>query len=113
MSLSVVVVDDTLEFRAIVRFIMATASETMTLVGEAADGEEALALILGEGPAVVITDILMLRMNGIQLLRRIKKERPQTKVIVRISSTEESYGRLALGIHVHYRHLGRWSTGRA
>lgn len=68
MSLSVVVVDDTLEFRAIVRFTMATASETMTLVGEAADGEEALALILGERRAVVITDILMLRMNGIELL---------------------------------------------
>jgi DNA-binding NarL/FixJ family response regulator len=68
MSLSVVVVDDTLEFRAIGRSTMATASETMTLVGEAADGEEALALILGERRAVVITDILMPRMNGIELL---------------------------------------------
>ena len=96
MSLSVVVVDDTLEFRAIVRFIMATASKTMTLVGEAADGEEALALILSERPAVVITDILMPRMNGIQPLRRIKEERPQTKVIVMTSYTDESYRRLAL-----------------
>jgi DNA-binding NarL/FixJ family response regulator len=96
MSVTIVVVDDTLEFRAIVRFIMATEPHAMTLVGEAADGEEALSVILDARPDLVITDLLMPRMIGFELLRRIKEERPETKVIVMTSHAEDIYRQLAL-----------------
>jgi DNA-binding NarL/FixJ family response regulator len=93
---TVVVAGDAAEFRAIVRFVLATAPETMTVVGEAADGEEALALVLSEQPDIVITDMLMPRLNGIELVRCIKEELPGTKVIVMTSYTEDTYRRLAL-----------------
>jgi DNA-binding NarL/FixJ family response regulator len=93
---TVVVADDAAEFRAIVRFVLATAPKMMTVVGEAADGEEALALVLSEQPDIVITDMLMPRLNGIELVRRIKEELPGTKVIVMTSYTEDTYRHLAL-----------------
>lgn len=95
MPSTVIVADDALEYRTIVRFILARAPETMTIVGEAANGEEALALVLSEQPDIVITDLLMPRLNGIELVRRIKEELTRTKVIVMTSYTEDTYRRLA------------------
>jgi len=63
-------------------------SDTITIVGEAADGEEALTLVRRERPDIVISDLLMPRLNGLDLTRRIKNERPQTKVILMTSYAE-------------------------
>ena len=50
-------------------------------VGEAADGEEALDVLGRVRPDVVLMDINMPRMNGIECTRRIKQERPDVAVI--------------------------------
>jgi CheY-like chemotaxis protein len=63
-------------------------------VGEAADGEEALALVRRERPDVVIADLLMPRLDGLALTRRIKHERPETKVIL-MTSYAEAFERVA------------------
>lgn len=57
------------------------AKEGFTVV-TAADGREGLDVFLRELPGLVITDIDMPEINGIDLLRRIKKLAPQTEVIV-------------------------------
>jgi DNA-binding NarL/FixJ family response regulator len=63
----------------------------MTIVGEAADGEEALALVRRERPDLVITDLIMPRLNGVELTRRIRQELPDSKVILISSYTEDAY----------------------
>ena len=90
MPLTIVVADDGLDFRLIVRYLLAAASD-MKIVGEAADGEEALAVVLRERPDLVITDLFMPRLNGIELTRRIRQELSHTKVILMSSHTEDAY----------------------
>ena len=90
MPLTVVVVDDDLDYRHIVRYLLASVSDTMVIVGEAADGEEALAVALRERPDIVITDLVMPRLNGVELTRRLRQELPLTKVILMSSYTEDA-----------------------
>jgi YesN/AraC family two-component response regulator len=96
MSLTVALADDADEYRSIVRFILNRAPEPITIVGEAADGVEALALVLRERPDIVITDMVMPFFNGVELMRRIKEELPETKVILMTSYPENTFKRLAL-----------------
>jgi DNA-binding NarL/FixJ family response regulator len=95
MPLTVVVVDDDLDYRHIVRYLLASVSDTMVIVGEAADGEEALAVALRERPDIVITDLVMPRLNGVELTRRLRQELPLTKVILISSYTEDAYRLMA------------------
>jgi DNA-binding NarL/FixJ family response regulator len=95
MPLTIVVADDDLQFREIVRYLLAAASDTMIIVGEAADGDEALALVRRVRPDVVITDLVMPHLNGIELTRRIREELPQTRVILMSSYTEDAYRLMA------------------
>ena len=91
MPLTIVVADDDPQYREIVRYLLAAASNTMTIVGEAADGDEALALVLRVRPDLVITDLIMPRLNGVELTKRIRQELPETKVILISSYTEDAY----------------------
>jgi len=95
MPLTIVVVDDAPDYRLLLRSILASVSETMAIVGEAADGEEALALVRRERPDIVITDLVMPRLNGVELTRRIRQELPQTKIILMSSYTEDAYRLMA------------------
>ena len=50
MPLTILVADDDPVYREIVRYLLAAAADTVTIVGEAADGDEALALVLRMQP---------------------------------------------------------------
>jgi DNA-binding NarL/FixJ family response regulator/quercetin dioxygenase-like cupin family protein len=67
----------------------------MRIVGEAADGEEALAIAHRERPDLVVTDLIMPRLNGIELTRHIRQELPGTMVILMSSYTEDAYRLMA------------------
>jgi len=95
MPLTIVVADDDPQYREIVRYLLAAASDTVTIVAEAEDGEEALALVLRARPDIVITDLIMPRLNGVELTRRIRQELPDTKVILISSYTEDAYRLMA------------------
>jgi DNA-binding NarL/FixJ family response regulator len=95
MPLTIVVADDDPQYREIVRYLLAAASDTMIIVGEAADGDEALALVRRVRPDVVITDLVMPHLNGIELTRRIREELPQTRVVLMSSDTEDAYRLMA------------------
>jgi len=55
--LTIVVADDAPDYREMVRALLRPMSDTVTIVREAADGEEALALVRRERPDIVITDL--------------------------------------------------------
>jgi DNA-binding NarL/FixJ family response regulator/quercetin dioxygenase-like cupin family protein len=92
--LTIVVTDDSADYREIVRYLLASVSD-VTIVGEAADGEEALAIVQRERPDIVITDLMMPRMNGIDLTRHIRQELPGTRIILMSSYTEDAYRLMA------------------
>jgi len=92
---TVVVVDDDPDYLWLVRVILEMRGERITIVGEAASGEEALAVVLRERPDVVIADLMMPRLNGLELTRRIKQDRPQTKILLMSAYTEDTYRRIA------------------
>ena len=91
---TVVVVDDDPDYLWLVRFILESGSDKAAIVGEAASGEEALWVVLDKRPDIVIVDLMMPRLNGLELTRRIKEERPQTKILLISAYTEDTYRRI-------------------
>lgn len=69
-------------------------------VGDAADGEVALPLIRQSKPDVLITDIRMPFMDGISLSKMIKKELPNTRIIIISGFDDFSYAQEAISIGV-------------
>jgi DNA-binding NarL/FixJ family response regulator len=67
-----------------------TADPNLEVVGEVADGREAVRMTENLKPDLVLMDLSMPRMNGMDAVREIKKHCPQTKVIVlTVHKTEE------------------------
>lgn len=95
MPVTIVLADDDADMRMLLRHLLTRAGSQMVIVGEAADGPEALAVVLRERPDVVITDLVMPGLNGIELTRRIRRELPETKVILISSYTEDAYRLMA------------------
>jgi DNA-binding NarL/FixJ family response regulator len=93
--LTVVVVDDAPDYREIVRLLLRRLPDMVTMVAEAEHGEEGLAVVLRERPDMVITDLVMPRLDGVELTRRIRQELPQTTIILMSSHTEDAYRLLA------------------
>lgn len=69
-------------------------------VGDAADGEMALPLIRQTKPDVLITDIRMPFMDGIALSKMVKKELPNTRIIIISGFDDFSYAQEAISIGV-------------
>ena len=66
------------------------------VIGDAADGDEALPLIREMAPDVVLTDIKMQRMDGLTMLRTLRQEGNMTPVVLLTSYADFSYVREAL-----------------
>lgn len=75
-------------------------SEGFKFCGEASDGELAFPLIRNETPDIMITDIKMPFLDGLDLSRLVKKELPQTKIIILSGHEEFVYAQEALKIGV-------------
>jgi DNA-binding NarL/FixJ family response regulator len=93
----VLVVDDQALVRGGVSMLLRTAGHDV--VGEASDGQEAVRLVERLHPDVVLMDIRMPRMNGIQATRQIMRAAPATRVIMLTTFAEDAevYGALQAG----------------
>lgn len=87
-KIKVLVVDDHPVVREGLRAFL-ELQDDMEVVGEAADGEEAVAQVARIRPDVVLMDLVMPRMDGIEAIRRVRDVRPATKVIALTSFAED------------------------
>jgi len=86
----VVFADDHDLVRTGMRTLLSDVKECQ-LVGEAANGAEALDVIATHHPDVAILDISMPGMNGIEVTRAVKKDFPDVKVLIVTIHEDESY----------------------
>ena len=61
------------------------------VVAEASNGEEAIAFVAREQPNVAVFDIQMPRMTGLDAARQVKKESPNTRVLMLTAYEDEPY----------------------
>lgn len=90
MKIRLLLVDDHQIVRAGLRMLF-QAEPDMEIAGEASSGEEALALVPTVQPDVVIMDVAMPGMNGIEATRRIRAVSPHTAVLALTMHEDEQY----------------------
>ncbi|NLY43568.1 MAG: response regulator [Clostridiaceae bacterium] len=98
--LKVFLVEDEFVVREGIKNNINWAGEGFHFCGEAADGELAYPLIQAEQPDIIITDIRMPFMNGLELSRLVKKELPESKIIILSGHEEFNYAKEAIKIGV-------------
>jgi DNA-binding NarL/FixJ family response regulator len=89
-KIRVVVVDDHTVVRDGVCALLALAPD-IEIVGEAGDGREALEKLREVSPDVVLMDVAMPMMGGLETTRRIRKEFPNVKVLVLTQYADKEY----------------------
>ena len=87
-KIRVLLADDHNLFRAGIRALLQT-DPNLEIVGEAADGREALRLIAVQRPGVVLMDIMMPNLNGLDAAARIGRAFPSTRVVMLSMNTDE------------------------
>ncbi|MDX1934187.1 MAG: response regulator transcription factor [Capsulimonadales bacterium] len=76
----VIAEDETMTRELLARLI--GLEDDITVVGTASDGAKALSVVLAQKPDVLLTDIGMPQMNGIQLTETLRREMPQVGVVI-------------------------------
>lgn len=93
--LRVLLADDHVLVRAGLRALLATFPD-IAVVAETGDGREAVELVAATGPNIVLMDIGLPGLNGIEATARIVKEHPSVKVVILSMHANEEYIRQAL-----------------
>jgi len=86
----VLIADDHLVVREGLRAILGTALD-LTLVGEAADGAEAVRLAGELAPDVVLMDLRMPGVDGIEAIRQIKARYPEVEIVILTTYDDDQY----------------------
>ena len=86
----VLLVDDHTILREGVRALLANEPE-IVVVGEAGDGQEALDKVESLHPDIVLMDMVMPRMNGLEATGHIKRQHPEVKVLILSMYDDDEY----------------------
>ena len=86
-TISVLIVDDQLPFRAVARTVIGLTGG-FAVAGEAETGEDAVSQAETSAPDLVLMDINLPGINGIEATRRIRAAHPETQVILMSTYSE-------------------------
>ncbi len=102
-KITVLIVDDHQIFRQGLRDSM-SLDEDIEVVGEASDGEMALRLAHELSPRVVLTDVNLPGINGLQLVQRLHKEAPGVRAVVLTAydDDEQMYHAIRAGAYAYF-----------
>lgn len=94
-TIRVILADDHTLLRAGIRALLEELPG-IEVVGEAADGQEALALAQAHRPDVMLTDIAMPGMGGLEVVARMTQDQPEVRVLILSMHKDEAYVRRAI-----------------
>ena len=89
-KIGVLLVDDHTVVRQGLRALLAS-EEDIEVVGEAENGRQAVTVARTTSPDVVLMDIAMPLLNGLEATRQITRETPEAKVLVLSSYNDDEY----------------------
>ncbi|MEP6508760.1 MAG: response regulator transcription factor [Gemmatimonadales bacterium] len=89
-NIRVLLADDHTLMRAGLRMVV-DAQEDLSVVGEADDGRAAVAMALTLKPDVIVMDIGMPSLNGIEACRQIREASPETQIVMLSMHSDEGY----------------------
>ncbi|MCD1261769.1 response regulator [Paenibacillus athensensis] len=98
--MKVMLADDEILVRLGVKTMIDWSAHGFEYVGDAPDGRQALQLIEEKRPDILLTDIVMPQMNGLELIERVREAFPQLRIIVLSSHDEYDYVRKAMKLGV-------------
>jgi DNA-binding NarL/FixJ family response regulator len=90
MSITVVIADDHHLVREAIRSLLSRHAD-INVLGEAANGDEAIALVKAHAPDVLLIDLAMPKMNGIEAVTQIVDGDPAQKVLAISSHTSQKW----------------------
>jgi DNA-binding NarL/FixJ family response regulator len=88
MPVRVLIVDDQEPFRTAARLVV-EATDGFEVVGEAETGEESVDMALDQGPDLVLMDVNLPGINGLEATRRILDRQTRPVVVLLLSTYEE------------------------
>ncbi|MGO9139651.1 MAG: response regulator [Syntrophales bacterium] len=90
MSFNVLIVDDSKSVRSVIKKIITISGFRMDRCYEAVNGKQALDILSKEWVDIILSDLNMPEMNGLEMLAAIKADRHLQKIPVIVISTEDS-----------------------
>ena len=97
---TILIVDDELPARELLKLSLKSSEKQFMVIGEAKNGEDAYYKYKELSPDIVITDIQMPLVDGIELIRRIKKDNVEQKIVILSCHESFEYAKLAIKLGV-------------
>ena len=98
--MKVIIVEDEVRIREGLEKLLSKLNKDIEIVGEAENGELGLELLRNLKPDMVITDIMMPKMDGLEMLENMVAEGIQTRAVVLSAYSEFEYARKAMKLGV-------------
>jgi DNA-binding NarL/FixJ family response regulator len=97
MTIRVLLVDDNNLFRQGLSALI-SANDDFTVIADLRGGKEAVQASLNDSPDVVVMDIMLAGVNGLETVAQIKRRQPQVKIVMLTAFKTEDYVREALRV---------------